>query len=134
VFGRGGLNMYKQDIDKLKVFINSVKEDIDLIVSHLYEITTEERIQNLSIEKAWEDIKPRFEEIVQTLKGEGLLSSKKIEEELANKSLLGSQLDIKLELYQSHNLRQSRRLDKTVNRSKRLKTMSHLWWQLFKYL
>jgi hypothetical protein len=26
----------------------------------------------------------------------------------------------------SHNLRQSRRLDKTVNRSKRLKTMSHL--------
>jgi DNA-binding transcriptional MocR family regulator len=35
---------------------------------------------------------------------------------------------------ESHNLRQSRRLDKTVNRSKRLKTMSHLWWQLFKYL
>ena len=26
---------------------------------------------------------------------------------------------------ESHNLRQSRRLDKTVNRSKRLKTLSH---------
>lgn len=91
--------IYQKDIKKLKSFVLDVNEDIGFVISHLYEINPDLERLDLPIKEAWEDLKPRFKEMIRNLDGKGIFGHKRMRDELANRGLLGIQLDLKLRLY-----------------------------------
>lgn len=91
--------MDQEDIKRLDNFIFDVQKDIDFVVSKIGIIIPEQKGLHDLVRQAWNDVSPRFGEVSQYIVGKKELEG--LQEQLADRGLVGIQLALKLSVYEA---------------------------------
>jgi len=89
--------MHEDDRAKLQEFVSSVYEDLNLVASKVDILVPESKELHELLGRAWEDVSPRFQQIVEYLAGKRPLEQ--LAEQLEERGLVGIQLELKLWVY-----------------------------------